>query len=180
MSTRRAPRMLARGRASRASRASGAQAGFSLVEILVVTTLMALLTALIAAAWRPIGQASARLRDEASGLTELRLAVEALRFDLGAAEALEPNGDHGLRIRRERFGRLPGGRLLARQDGAETEYRLVDGDLLRRDAESDTTYAVAHGLNRFESRRDGDGLIRIRLAVLDGSAEQEIELVWVP
>jgi hypothetical protein len=160
-------------------RASGrrAQAGHTLVELVVVTTLMALLTALIAQAWKPIGHSTANLRREAVGLTELRLGLAYLREDLGAATRLTETDRDVLHIEREphtlsRYGLGEPGTDLG------VNYSFVEGTLIREDRYTGESFAVARELSGFKVEAQANGGARIVLSAKAGAEEKSLEVVW--
>lgn len=154
-----------------------ASSGHTLVELVVVTVLMALLTVLIAQAWRPIGQSTAALRAEAAGMTELRLALAFLRQDFGATEHASAVPGGGLELRRElaaleRFGRG----TLARDPGVL--YRLEDDQLLRIDRLNNERFSVAREIRGLRVENMPGGGVRVQLQAGRDPEVREIEVVW--
>jgi len=164
---------------SAASQASsrGATAGHTLVELVVVTTLMALLTVLIAQAWKPIGHATANLREEAVGLTELRLGLAYLREDLGAAKRLSETDRDVLHIEREPHALSRYGLGEPRTD-LGVNYSYAEGTLLREDRYTGESFAVARGLSGFKVEPRANGGARIVLSTKAGTEEKSLEVVW--
>jgi type II secretory pathway pseudopilin PulG len=164
-------------RAARPTSLGRANAGHTLVELVVVTTLMALLTALIAQAWKPIGHSTANLREEAVGLTELRLSLAYLRGDLGAAKRLSEPVRDVLHIEREPYA-------LSRYGMGEpsadlgVNYSYSEGTLLREDRYTGESFAVARGLSGFTVETQANGGARIVLSVKAGAEEKKLEVVW--
>lgn len=158
-------------------RADGSgQSGHTLVELIVVTTLMALITMLIAQAWRPIGHSTAELREEATGLTELRVGLAYLRQDLGGALRVQSLDGEVLHIKREpaslrRFG-------LGQPDADPgVEYRLEQGSLQRTDRHTGESFAVARQLSGFEITPSRNG-VRLLLSSRYGKQERALEVQW--
>ena len=123
-------------------RAATRQSGHTLVELIVVTTLMAMITVLIAQAWRPIGHSTAELRQEATGLVELRIALAYLRQDLGGAERVRRIEGGALQVEREPEALARYGLGTPRRDPG-VEYALADGALVRKDRHTGESFAVA-------------------------------------
>lgn len=174
-------RLLKKHRASRAAIAARAphaqQAGHTLVELVVVTTLMALLTVLIAQAWRPLGHSTANLREEAIGLTELRLGLAYLRQDLGAAKRLNETDRDVLLVEREPHTLARYGLGEPRTD-LGVRYELQEDTLIREDRYTGEKFAVARGLSGFRVQPQGNGGARIVLSAKAGSEEKSLEVVW--
>jgi type II secretory pathway component PulJ len=153
------------------------KSGHTLVELVVVTTLMALLTAMIAQAWRPIGHATANLREEAIGLTELRVGLAYLREDLGAAKRLSETDRDVLHIEREphclnRYG------LGEPRTDLGVNYSYSEGTLLREDRYTGESFAVARGLSGFTVETRANGGARVVLSAKAGAEEKSLEVIW--
>lgn len=153
------------------------QSGHTLVELLVVTTLMSLLTTLIAQAWRPIGKSTAELRATAVGLSEMRLALDFLRQDLGCAQRVMRAEGAEVRIEREGTALARFGRGVPERDPGVT-YALRAGQLLRTDLYTNETFAVARDIRHFQFKALSNGAASLELKVQDGDGERSLELIW--
>lgn len=165
----------ARTRAGRAGRAGAA--GHTLVEMVVVTTMMGLLTAFITQAWRPIAHQTADLREEATGLAELRVGLAFLRQDLGAARRVSSVDRGRLHIEREIdvLNLLGLGRPNADQG---VDYSLDGEVLMREDHYTGERFAVARGFAGFTVEPRAHGAARIVLVAKAGSEDKSIEVLW--
>jgi type II secretory pathway component PulJ len=164
----------------RRSNTSRRQRGHTLIELMVVTTLMTLLTFMVAQVWRPLTHSTATLRDRAIASTEISLAAEFLRKDFGGAVYAESLSEQTLNIRREfevanRLKSLASGDL-----DPGVEYRFADSGLMRRDFHLNEEVQVAHGITSFVVRRTPNGDLNIELISDAGRDEHKMTLVWSP
>jgi len=132
--------------------------GFTLLELAVASLLVTILALATGAANRATTRATIALRDRARAVTELRMAVEWLRQDLGGARGAKAADASTLEI--------------ARADGAPLLYRR-DGRRLLRDGT-----AVALELSGFEVSALPGGGARIVLATGTGDAACAMTLLW--
>ncbi len=155
----------------------GPRAGHTLVEMIVVTTLLALVTMLAAKAWAPLGKGTFGMRDRVVASTELRVAMEFLRRDLGAAKKVVWTSDGTLLIERETAAATLAGYPPPRKDPG-IHYRLKDDLLLRRETISVGEIVVARSLSDFDLSRHKKGGLLIRLAAGKGEDAKDLSLVY--
>ena len=152
------------------------EAGHTLLELLVATTVSTLIVVLAMEAWRPMGSSALGLRDRARADTELRLAADALLQDLGGAQTALPGPDGELQIVRvpalaQRLGAFSGG------DDDGIVWSFADGRLSRWDHELSGDFVLADGLTAFTVTRDGDET-HVLLGAGSGADARQLELVW--
>jgi hypothetical protein len=154
-------------------------AGLSLAELLISATLSCVIVVLAAQAWRPAGESILALRDRAAAVAELRIAVETLAQDLGAATDASPTVDGDLRVFREpAVAELEGG--MSGGTDAGIVYTFHDGTLVRRDVAPGRVELVAAHLSLFEVIDLGGGETRIRIGAGHGLGERKVTLTWQP
>jgi hypothetical protein len=154
-------------------------AGLSLAELLISATLSCVIVVLAAQAWRPAGASILALRERAASVGELRLAVETLEQDLGAAVECLPTQDGDLAITRESaVAELEGGM----QGGVDAGilYTFRDGDLVRHDVAPGREQLVASNFKRFQITDLGGGQTEILLSAGEGLGERKVKLRWQP
>jgi prepilin-type N-terminal cleavage/methylation domain-containing protein len=157
------------------------QAGHTLIELLVVTTLMGLLTMLVAQVWKPLSKSTRDLRERASVSTELRLATEFLRRDLGGAgkvgaEDLKPDV---LQIEREYEVANVLQPLAPGQADPGVQYQLKQDRLVRLDQLTGQEFVVGQGLTEFLVEANADGDTQIVLSAGRAPHQRKLTLVWV-
>jgi prepilin-type N-terminal cleavage/methylation domain-containing protein len=151
--------------------------GFSLVELMIVTTMTGVLVIMISGFWTSFGRSLADGVAQARTAGEATLALETLRRDLsghlpGAAAGSQPVGQY--------VGRLVtdgGARLMLCFDGAPANgnadwaapdtvvtYEMQNGQLVRLDQQTGGTFVVADRVDQFQVLDQGDRL-RIDLTV---------------
>jgi prepilin-type N-terminal cleavage/methylation domain-containing protein len=151
--------------------------GFTVLEVMVVSGLMALLALLLGKTWYGLVKPTAELAARGRIDQEIGLAAAALTRDLGGSLA-DPPGRLGPQILYRRVGRLQPGnsQLWLCFDGGDPPNNEadwgppdvvivyeVDGDsLVRRDQSNDTTFVVARLVNQMEVLDLGDR-VQIRL-----------------
>ena len=156
-----------------------AQSGFSLVELMLVSVLLSIVTILALRAFGPVASNTRSLRAQAAGVSELRCAVESLLADLGGAAQLRRTGDSSFRMVREQaVAEVQGAWDLLDGDAGIT-YTLDGADLRRSDLALETSVIVARSLSRFEVTRTG-AETRLLLEVDDGQDTPSVTLVWDP
>ncbi len=154
--------------------------GHTLVELMVVTTLMTMLTFMIAQVWRPIAVSTTTLRERAVASTEVGLAAEFLRKDFGGASTAKDVTETRLLIKRE-FEVADRMKSMATGDeDPGVEYYLEDAGLMRRDLLLNQEVQVAHGLTTFEVGRAPDGDLKIQLGSGEGKNAHQLTLIWSP
>lgn len=154
--------------------------GHTLVELMVVTVLMTMLTFMVAQVWRPIAASTSSLRDRAVASTEVGLAVEFLRKDFGGASTAKDITETRLFIKRE-FEVADRMKSLATGDeDPGVEYHLEEGGLMRHDFLLNEKVQIAHDLTTFEVRRAPSGDLNIKLGSGEGKNAHQLTLIWSP
>lgn len=156
------------------------RSGHTLIELMVVTTLMTLLTFLVAQIWRPLTFNTSKLRDRAVASTEIALAADFLRKDFGGALSAKEISEQALSITRE-FDVADRLKSMASGDvDPGIEYRFADGGLMRRDLHLKEEVQVAHGISDFVVRRRPNGELHIEMTGESGNDQCTMTLIWSP
>lgn len=174
---RRAPR----GRTTRAlrrpRRSRRRVGGYTMVDILAASALLGIFASVAVGAARFVGVATSSLRDRARAASELRMAVEYLREDLGGAVTVEAVDDTTVRIlREETVARLAGAWISGADAGVE--YAADGGRLVRRDLATDTSVVAALGITEFDVEEPAADEVTIRISAGTGSEEHAVTLAW--
>jgi prepilin-type N-terminal cleavage/methylation domain-containing protein len=155
--------------------------GFTLVEVLVAAVLVGVFATISAGAARFVGTSTAAMRERARATTELRMATEYLRQDLGAAESVEIAEGDALRItRRPACARLAGSlvHLPSGDADAGVRYALRDARLVRTEIASGTEVVVAMAMTAFTLSERSDDEIGVYVAAGHGPERRAVTLVW--
>lgn len=151
-------------------------AGFTLLELLVTAVLVGLLSWVLLTSLGPLNRATFALRDRARASAELRLAVNYLLRDLGAADSALPKADGGLVIKRSEQAAKLAGVWSGSDPGIVYE---LSGELLTRfDVGNETLVAVAGGLEAFDVALQG-AETQIDIVMTDDQPGEGIRLAWV-
>ena len=153
--------------------------GHTLIELMVVATLLGVLGIVFGLAGRYMSGETVRRRLRARVASELRMAVEFLREDLARAAKVSPRDGGGLLIFRE-----------APIDGVEdpaawvaddpVEYVAKDGRLYRLDPAGLQATVVARHVSTFEAEQP-DGLqTRLHIGMGEELQERNVTLIWEP
>lgn len=153
------------------------QSGHTLVEMVVVGMLVAVLGISASRAWQPVGHSIDGLRDRAVAASELRLAVEYLRQDLGGAEKVAQHGRDGIQIRREAASAFLAGVPQGSPDPG-IRYRLDGDKLIREDLATKETFIVARALTGMKVRHHAGAEVRITLSAGPDSDRRDLTLAW--
>jgi len=156
----------------------GRESGHTLIELLVVTTLMSLVTSLIAQVWRPLSHSTYEMRAQTVGLAEQRLALEFLRQDLGIAKQVLIETPQQLLIHREAESLRRIKQLRSDESDPGVRYRFSAGVLMREDLHTGEQFAVTYELHGFEAKQDTLGRTHIELVSSISPEPQSLELVW--
>jgi type II secretory pathway component PulJ len=164
---------------TRAPRRLDPRAGFSLLELVIAATISCAIVILAAQAWRPAGESILLLRDRAIAVGELRMAIERIEQDLGAAVSATPTADGDLHIVREdATATLEGG--MSSGGDAGILYTLANGELVRHDVAPGRSQLIATRLTRFELTDLGDGATQIVVGAGHDMGERHVTLTWQP
>jgi type II secretory pathway component PulJ len=164
--------------------------GFTFMEVIVVSGLMAFLTMLLAAASAGIGRPAADVIRRSQSLQEMNIAVSALARDLGGSLA-NPNGRLGAKnvgqlagCRCDPDSQYPANSVLSltfnngtNPDSVVRYYATPDAAasaklgqnsywLIREDTNAHATFTVARNLSSFQATRLTDSTIEINLTFL--------------
>ncbi|MDJ0976362.1 MAG: hypothetical protein QNJ98_18010 [Planctomycetota bacterium] len=137
------------------ARRRASESGHTLSELLIASSILGAFAVVIAMASAFSGREMGRLRNRATSATDMRIVVEHLRRDLGAADTVEVLGSQRLRIRRDAVAARLGGHDAGGEDDDEDtqdpgiEYRLQDGVLRRTDKVHNQKLIIASDLRGF-------------------------------
>jgi hypothetical protein len=155
------------------------RAGLTLAELVISATVSCLVVVLAAQAWKPASESIVALQDGATTASELRMAVEILMQDLGAATSATPSAAGGLLVlREESVAELEGGSTGAGDAGIQ--YTFADGMLTRHDVASGRERIVASHLRAFDITDLGSGSTEIQIGGGSGLEDRKVTLVWQP
>ena len=166
--------------------------GFTLVEVMVASGVMAVLAALISACWSGLGRPAVDLAERHRVVQEAHLAVASLARDLGGT----PGGPDAA-IGRKEQGRFvawlqPGeSQLWLCYDGGEKPngaadwgppdtvivYQKDSDSLVRYDQTADASFIVARHVETFQAVPSGDTAVEIRLGFKYRTAAQSYTFV---
>lgn len=118
------------------------RAGYTLAELLITVTVASIVVTIALRGWGPLSQSTLSLKARAAGNAELRLAIDAVLADVGAAETVSRTVDGDLWIVREQQRAEVLGTWIADED-AGVLFTLADGRLTRIDLTSSQEIVVA-------------------------------------
>ncbi len=162
--------------------------GFSLVEVMVVTSTMAFLSMMIAGIWGQLMRSSTDTIAQARLVSAGQFALESFRRDLAGSL---PGDQSGSKLQGMMVGRVvtADGQLMLCFDGEPTNgiadwiipdtvivYDVVDGQLIRTDQENWTAFVVADDVSDFIVTELTDGL-KIELTISRGSITRTYTLI---
>ncbi len=149
------------------------QRGLTLVELMMASILLAIMTVAIGAGSHLLGGASIQLRDRAHSAAQLRLAVEHLCEDLGAADKLKVNSRKKLTITLE-----DDAADLAGYD--RVVYKLDGNRLVRTVKPKGDPVTVSRDLLAFEIDSPFGEEVYVRLATGRLEENHSVRLTWTP
>jgi prepilin-type N-terminal cleavage/methylation domain-containing protein len=145
--------------------------GFTLVEVLAVSTLMAFLAVLVSAAWSTLGRPTVDMIARGRIAQEANLAAASFCRDLAGSLA-DAGGRLGTKVQGRYVGRLiPGGtQLWLCFDGGPSPngladwgppdavivYEVIANQLIRSDQSTNTSYVVAQYVSAMQVQDLGD------------------------
>ena len=142
--------------------------GFTLLELLVASLLAIVLGAMTAQLWRHFSLQTADLSQRATAARELKLALEALRGDMGSVNWLMRVDEHRLMISRYSL------------DGQETlvEYSPDGSNLRRFDHRTAVSIPIASNVSSFLVEDIGGSILRVVVTVTCGQTQRQATLLW--
>ena len=164
------------------------QAGFTLIEVMVVTAMMAFLSMLIAGIWAGLVRSTADTINQAKLVSAAQFALESFRRDLAGSL---PEDQNGTRLQGMVVGSLvtSDDRLLLCFDGEPMNeiadwaapdtvivYEVQAGQLMRTDQQSGTAFVVADNVSDFSVTQLASGL-RIELTFARGNFTRTYTLI---
>ena len=157
-------------------RAARRRRGSTLPDVLCAASLVGIFASVAGGAARYMGQATSALRVRARVATELRMAAEFLRQDLGGAASVAES-DGGVWITRtEPVAKLQGGWVTGADAGIE--YVEVDGRLVRRDLADGTEIVVARGVAELVVAEPASDSTSVSITIGAGSEGRTVTLMW--
>jgi hypothetical protein len=121
---------------------------FTLVEVTIVSGLMAFLAMLLAATWSGIGSPTATLIRRAQCMQEIDVAVTSLARDL--CGTLQGNLGDKKQARFSGWDAGDGSRLTVSYNGVETiKYYMEDGHLIREVGSTSRKFVAARNVTNF-------------------------------
>ncbi len=141
---------------------------FTLLELLVVATLMILVSMMTAQMWRHFSAQAANLDQRAGAAQELRFALEGIRQDMGPVVWATPVSGDRLLI------------CMETPDGTErtVEYSVTNGHLLRYDQTSGTSTLVADHVSAFTAENLTDTVLQLVVTITRGNTSRQATILW--
>ena len=143
--------------------------GFTMLELLVVSMLMILLSLITAQMWRGFCAQAADLRQRTDTVQELQFALEGLCDDMGCVRWASPLAPDRLLISRD---------ANAGQGEVLVEYFLDHQKLVRSDTSAGVAVPLADHVCTFLAQRVGDNVLRVEIAVKNGNTTRQATLLW--
>ena len=144
-------------------------AGFTLLELLVVSMVAMLTTMLVSQSWRSFHHQNANIVDRSRAAQELRFALDGLCQDMGCVLSATPAEESRLVIQ-QNFG-----------GGGEQpliEYLLRNAQLVRRDVNADTSVVIADRVTVFRVENVTESAMKIVVTIECGSVARTSTLFW--
>ena len=146
-----------------------ARRGFSLLELLVVSGLMAGLAMTTAGLWRHFCAQSKNISDRSETAEELKIALESIAQDMGNVQWATPLTASRL--------------LLCRQDangqpGMMVEYRLDAGQLVRTETSTGLAFTIARDVTAFQVENVSETVLRLGISVERRGVVRQATLLW--
>ena len=152
----------------RRGRAPSPARGFTLVELLVVSTLMLLLAMLTASMWTYFSAQATELGDRTRAAAELRMALSAVSDDMGSVVWASPMGTSLVLCRLGPPGQEP---LIV-------QYSVENGLLVRTEQVSGLAVPLAGHVGSISAENVTDSLMRVVLTVSCGKTQRQSTLYW--
>lgn len=150
---------------------------FTLMELLVVSMLMAGLTIIAATSWRYLTVQMTDCTARARAAQELRFAVENIAQDMGAAVGATPVGGNGVLLCLD-GGSNPNGQADWASPDVLVQYSVSDGQLVRYDQSAGTEVTVAGDVSSLVVENVTATLLRIVVQVRRSDVTRQATLFW--
>ena len=151
--------------------------GFTLVELLVVSVLMASVTLITAQMSQYFSEDMTSLAARARAVRELRFAVHGICDDLGATVGAIVVAEDRIRLCKD-DGDDPNGQADWVPPDVMVEYYLSDGQLVRYEPASGSQIVIADSVSQFAVRNITDTVFEIIVAVARSDIERRVTLMW--
>lgn len=150
---------------------------FTLVELLVTSVLMTVLTLMTAQVWRYFSTEMKDLAGRARVSQELRFAMESICEDMGAtvgAIVVEPNR---VRLCKDGGLYLDGVANWAPPD-IMVEYYLVGTKLIRDNTSSGSQIVMADSVSQFAVQDVSGTVVQMDIEITRGDVSRQVTLMW--
>ncbi|MCE5325302.1 MAG: type II secretion system GspH family protein [Planctomycetaceae bacterium] len=149
------------------SQGCSTRAAFTLLELMVVATLMTLVTAISAQFWRYFSVQLTDVSQRSTAAQELQFAVESLRADLGMVRQVTAVTQTRMRIYTGPAG-----------NEEEIDYWLEGKRLFRQDVATGQSVPLAGNVSEFQVQNITPTSVRIVTAVTRGSVVRRATMIW--
>jgi len=143
--------------------------GFTLMELLIVSVMVVIFTAMTAQMWRYFLRQADDLSTRARAAQELRLGLESLSADMGGVIWAVPAGEQRLQI----YGLPPGS-----PGNVILEYYLNGQRLMRSESTSGEAVTIADNVSDFQVADITPSVLQVTLAVTAGTVTRRATLFW--
>lgn len=152
-------------------------AGFTLLELLIVSMLMVSVVTITAGFWRSISLSMNNLAARSKTAEEMRFVVENISRDFGPAiGATAIDGDH-LLICRDSI-KNPNGLADWTEPDIIIEYFLSDGQLHRFDQSTESETTVADGVSMFSTELTPGSEMYITVELQQNDTVRRVTFIW--
>ena len=150
---------------------------FTLVELLVTSVLMTVLTLMTAQVWRYFSTEMTDLAGRARVAQELRFVMESICDDMGAtvgAIVVEPDR---VRLCKD-AGLEPNGAADWGPPDIMVEYYLVGTQLVRDNTSSGSQIVMADSVSQFAVQDDAGTVVQMYVEITRGDVSRQVTLMW--
>ena len=155
-----------------------AERGHTLLELVVVATLIGIFGVVFGLAGRYMSGETVRLRLRARVASELRMALEFLRQDLARASKVVAEKDTLRIIREDPIKGLESEK--AWPAGTEIVYTTAEDRLIRASEVPASKTVVARLISWFEADQPDGYATHVRIGAGEGPLERSVTLIWDP
>lgn len=142
--------------------------GFTLLELLVVSVLMLILSLISAQMWRYFSAQSSNLTQRSGAAQELRFALNSISQDMGGVRWALPSGLNTLML----STRGPTGADIT------VIYSVSDSKLTRLDQSTGISIPIADRVTGFAVENISDTVLRISITIGSGDLARHSTLLW--